>query len=52
MGTHETQGDYWRLMRLIETAGESLDSKRLLETHETQIDYWRLMRLRETTGDS
>ena len=39
MGTHETQRDYWRLMRPM-------------GTHETQRDHWRLMRLRETTGDS
>ena len=39
MGTHETQRDYWRLMRPM-------------GTHETQRDQWRLMRLRETTGDS
>ena len=42
MGTHETQRDYWRLMRPM----------------ETQRDYWRLMRpmgtheTHETNGDS
>ena len=36
--TNETQGDYWTLMRLIETDGDSRDSNRLLETHETQVD--------------
>ena len=39
MGTHETQRDYWRLMRTMGTL-------------ETQRDQWGLMRLRETTGDS
>ena len=34
MGTHETQRDQWRLMRLRETNG----------------DQWGLMRLRETNG--
>ena len=38
METHETQRDYWRLMRGM-------------GTHETQRDQWGLMRLRETTGD-
>ena len=36
--THETQRDYWRLMRPM-------------VTHKTQRDYWILMRLRETNGD-
>ena len=39
MGTHETQRDYWRLMRGM-------------GTHDIQRDQWGLMRLRETTGDS
>ena len=39
MGTHETQRDYWTLMR---TMG----------TNETRRDYWILMRVRDTTGDS
>ena len=39
MGIHETQRDYWRLMRPM-------------GTHETQRDQWGIMRLRETTGDS
>ena len=39
MGTHETQIDYWRLMR---TMG----------THEIQRDQCGLMRVRETTVDS
>ena len=38
MQTHETQRDYWRLMRGM-------------EIHETQRDQWGLMRFRETTGD-
>ena len=38
METHETQGVYWGIMRLIETAGNSRDSNRLLETHEIQVD--------------
>ena len=36
MGTHETQRDQWRLMRL----------------RETNVDQWEIMRLRETTGHS
>ena len=36
LDTHETQRDYWILMRLRETNG----------------DQWELMRLRETTGYS
>ena len=59
--THETQGDYWGLMRLIrlvetqglmklwEFNGGSLDSGRLIET---QADCWGIMRLIETAGDS
>ena len=39
-------------MRLRQTAGESRDSKRLLETHKTQIVYCRLMRISKTNGDS
>ena len=39
METHETQRDYWRLMRPM-------------GNHETQSDQWGLMRIRETTGDS
>ena len=39
METHETQRNYWRLMRH-------------LGTHETQRDQWGLMRFRETTGHS
>ena len=56
MRTHETQRDYWRimetnwrLMRLIETTGDSLESYwRPMGHIETQRDYWILMRLRET----
>ena len=36
MGTDETQRDYWRLVRPM-------------ETHETKRDHWRLLRL---MGDS
>ena len=39
MGTHETQRDYWRLMKSM-------------GTHETQRDKWGLKRLREITADS
>ena len=39
METHETQRNYWRLIRQM-------------GTHETQRDQWGLMRLRETTGHS
>ena len=49
MGIHETQVDYWVIMRMIETFGDSRDSKRLQETHETQRVSWRIIRLRETT---
>ena len=38
MGTHETQRDYWILMRLRETNGDqwdSSDSERPMETNET-----------------
>ena len=52
MGTHETQRDQWRLMRLREITGDSGDQwgdhwrlrATQWETHETQRDYWRLMR--------
>ena len=53
--THETQGDYcglMRLMRLVQTHRNSLDSGRLMETHETLGDYWGLMVLIETSVDS
>ena len=36
MGTHETQREYWRLMRPM-------------GTHDTQRDYWRIM---ESNGNS
>ena len=36
-GTHETQGDYWRFIKPM-------------ETDEIQKDYWRLMRLIENNG--
>ena len=39
METHETQRNYWRLIRQM-------------GTHETQRDQWGLIRLRETTGHS
>ena len=45
MEAHETQRDYWGLIRLIETAGDSSESGRLKETHETQGDYWGLLGL-------
>ena len=35
MGTHETQRDYWRLMRLRETTERLM---RPMGTHETQRD--------------
>ena len=34
MESHETQREYWILMRLM----------RPIRTHETQKDYWRVMR--------
>ena len=49
MGTHESQTDYWRLMRLKESTG---DSDKLMGTHESQRDYWRLLVTQETNGDS
>ena len=52
METHETQGDYWELIRHIETAGESSDLERLMESHEDPGDFWGLMRLIETAWDS
>ena len=52
MESHDTQGDYWGLMRLKESTVDSLDSGRLMETHETQGDFLVLMRLRESNGDS
>ena len=55
MGTHETHIYKWRLIRLLETNGDSLDSWKLLGTHESpenHIDSWGLTRLKETTGDS
>ena len=52
METHETQGDYWGLIRFIETAGDSSDSGRLMESYENSGDFWGLMRLKETAGDS
>ena len=52
METHEIQGDYWGLIRLIETAGDSSDSGRLMESHENPVDFWGIMRLIETAGDS
>ena len=52
MESHETQGDYWGLMSLSETIGDSLDSGRLLVTHETQRDCWVIMRIKETSVDS
>ena len=52
METRETQGDYWGLIRLIETAGDSSNSMRLTESHENPGDFWGLMRLKETAGDS
>ena len=39
METHESQRDYWRLVRNM-------------GTRETQIDQLGLMRLKETTGNS
>ena len=38
MEINETEGDYWGLMRLSETNGDSSDSGRLLGTDETQRD--------------
>ena len=52
MENHETQRDYWRLMRLRDTNGDQWGLKRLLRLRETNGDQWGLMRLRETTGDS
>ena len=51
METHETQRDQLRLMRLMETNGDSWDSERPKETHEAQRDYWRRMRPMETQRD-
>ena len=68
MVTHVTQADYWRLMNLKKTTGDSSVSARLMDTHETQGDFlglmrililiktkrdsWGLMRLWQTKGDS
>ena len=38
MGTHETQRDYWTLMRTV-------------GIHEIKNEYWILMRFRETNAD-
>ena len=41
-----------RLMRIMETQGDSCDSGKLMETHETQGDYCKLVRLSENNGNS
>ena len=51
METQESQRDYLGLMRLKVSAGDSGDTKRLLETHEIQRDSWRLIRIVETPED-
>ena len=45
METHETRGDYWRLMRLKELLGTH-------ETLDTNKDSKGIMRLIETAGIS
>ena len=55
--THETQSDYWRLMRLMgthETRGDYWRLMTLMGTYETQRDYWRVKRpmtIHETQRD-
>ena len=53
--------DSWGIMRIVETPGDLLVSKRLLgtrvsarlmETIETKGDYWGLMKLIETAAYS
>ena len=48
-------GDYWELLSLYETIGNSCDTKRILGTHEPQRDYWDYWvpnSLYETIGNS
>ena len=52
MGTHETERDYWRLMRPMETPETQGYQLSLMRFRDTNGDQWELMRLRETTGDS
>ena len=40
--SHDSQGDYWGLMRLKESTVDSWDSGRLMETHEAEGDFWEL----------